>query len=144
MKQFYTTCEIAKFCGVSRITVKNWLEKNALPHFRTSGGHRRVKRSELIEYLETKGYPLEEFFKYEDEFASKKKRLFCWEYFSKHFTGEHSNKCEECVAYKSRALNCYVVITDFGLNREMCNKESCAECEYYKKYANKEAASARG
>ncbi len=136
MKDFYTTCEIAKFCGVSRITVKNWLEKNTLPYFRTAGGHRRVKRADLVSYLKNKNYPLDKFYEYEDNFSSRKKRLFCWEYFSKHFTGAHSNKCEECISYKARALNCFVLMTELKLQREMCNKESCKQCEYYQKYNN--------
>lgn len=133
MKDFYTTCEIAKFCGVSRITVKNWLEKKALPYFRTSGGHRRVKRGDLMDYLRNKNYPLDEFYRYEEEMETKKKNLYCWEYFSKNFTGKHSEKCNDCLVRETKTLNCYTLVREVGRERIHCERE-CDTCEYKEKY----------
>ena len=136
MKKFYTTCEIAKFCGVSRITVKNWLEKNTLPYFRTSGGHRRVKRDDLLDYLTQKNYPLEQFLKFEEEIKSKKKDLYCWEYFSKHFTKDHPDKCNQCLVFLSKSYLCYALADAVGDSMVFCDQD-CADCEYFTKYHGK-------
>jgi excisionase family DNA binding protein len=39
--------EAAEVLGVHPSTIRNWSDKGALPVYRTSGGHRRYKRSEL-------------------------------------------------------------------------------------------------
>ena len=138
MKDFYTTCEIAKFCGLSRITVKNWLEKSALPYFRTTGGHRRVTRIDLVEFLKKKKYPLEKLYQYEEELSLKKRTLYCWEYFSKHFTEKHSDKCSECLIYHTQTLKCYNLVNVFGKEKVRCDKD-CDDCEYKHKYYNEKA-----
>jgi len=139
MKDFYTTCEIAKFCGVSRITVKNWLEKSALPYFRTTGGHRRVARKDLVEFLKKRKYPLEKLYQYEEELNLKKRNLYCWEYFSKHFTEQHSNNCSNCLIYQTQTLKCYNLVNVFGRDRVKCDKE-CNECEYKLKYSREKVS----
>lgn len=39
--------EAAKYLGVFPLTLRNWEKKNLLRSFRTPGGHRRYKKSEL-------------------------------------------------------------------------------------------------
>ncbi|MFC1522288.1 response regulator [Elusimicrobiota bacterium] len=47
----YTTTEISRICDVYPTTVINWIESGALRAFVTPGGHRRVQRGDLIEFL---------------------------------------------------------------------------------------------
>jgi excisionase family DNA binding protein len=39
--------EAAKYLGVFPLTLRNWVKKGQLKAFRTLGGHRRFKKSEL-------------------------------------------------------------------------------------------------
>ena len=46
-----TTFQIANMLGVSDQSVSNWIDAGQLPAERTPGGHRRVERDDLIEFL---------------------------------------------------------------------------------------------
>ena len=52
----FTTEEIAQFCGVSRPAVVEWITRGLLPARLTEGGHRRVARPALAQFLATHGY----------------------------------------------------------------------------------------
>lgn len=57
-KPVYTTYEIGKICHVDLTTVISWIEKGILPGYRTPGGHRRVSREDLIDFLKKYRLPL--------------------------------------------------------------------------------------
>ncbi|HCJ66504.1 MAG TPA: response regulator [Elusimicrobia bacterium] len=57
-KAVYTTYDISKICNVDLTTVIGWIEKGILPGYRTPGGHRRVKKEDLIEFLKKYQLPL--------------------------------------------------------------------------------------
>lgn len=57
-KPVYTTYDISKICNVDLTTVIGWIEKGILPGYRTPGGHRRVKKEDLIEFLKKYKLPL--------------------------------------------------------------------------------------
>ena len=50
-KSYYTTFEISQMCGVNPTTVQNWVKENKLKAFQTPGGHRRIQREDLIDFL---------------------------------------------------------------------------------------------
>ncbi len=52
----FTTEEIAQFCGVSRPAVVDWITRGTLQARLTDGGHRRIARAVLAEFLRTQGY----------------------------------------------------------------------------------------
>lgn len=58
IKETYTTFEISQFCNVFITTVSNWVDEGKLPAYRTPGGHRRVKRQDLLIFLEKYGMPV--------------------------------------------------------------------------------------
>ena len=58
MKQTYTTFEIGEFCAVYPTTVINWIREKKLPAFVTPGGHRRVRREDLISFLNKYSFPM--------------------------------------------------------------------------------------
>lgn len=51
-KDYLTTTELARICGVSRFTIINWVKKGKIKSFETIGGHRRIAFSEVILFLE--------------------------------------------------------------------------------------------
>jgi excisionase family DNA binding protein len=57
---FYTTFEISQICGVNPTTVQNWVKGKRLKAFQTPGGHRRVRREDLIFFMKEFGMPLPE------------------------------------------------------------------------------------
>jgi excisionase family DNA binding protein len=57
-RAFYTTFEISQICGVNPTTVQNWVKAKKLKAFQTPGGHRRVRREDLISFMKEFGMPL--------------------------------------------------------------------------------------
>jgi excisionase family DNA binding protein len=59
---FFTTFEISQICGVNPTTVQNWVKSKRLKAFKTPGGHRRVRRQDLIAFMKEFGMPFPEGF----------------------------------------------------------------------------------
>ena len=57
-KSVFTTFETAKLCHVSPLSIINWVNAGRLPAFRTPGGHRRIRREDLIRFMKENGIPL--------------------------------------------------------------------------------------
>jgi two-component system response regulator VicR len=70
-EKIYTTYQIGKFCQVNIRTVIRWIETGKLKAYSTPGGHRRVKWSDLINFLNQNKMPIPR----ELEEARKKKIL---------------------------------------------------------------------
>lgn len=70
-EKIYTTYQIGKFCQVNIRTVIRWIETGKLKAYSTPGGHRRVKWSDLINFLNQNRMPVPR----ELEEAKKKKIL---------------------------------------------------------------------
>jgi excisionase family DNA binding protein len=51
-ERVYTTVDLAKVCKVSLRTVIRWVDEGKLTSFRTPGGHRRVRESDLVSFLD--------------------------------------------------------------------------------------------
>ena len=58
-----TTWEAARYCAVSPYTVRRWILSGRLRAYSTPGGHRRVRRQDLDEFLKAHGMPLPEDFR---------------------------------------------------------------------------------
>ncbi len=50
-KQILTSYDVAKYCHVDIKTVANWTADGSLKAYRTKGGHRRIKKDDLEEFL---------------------------------------------------------------------------------------------
>ncbi len=59
-KSIFTTFETAKLCRVSPLSIINWVNAGRLPAFRTPGGHRRIRREDLVRFMRDSGIPLPE------------------------------------------------------------------------------------
>lgn len=57
-KDFYTTHQISKFCNVYPTTVINWIKEGILPAYTTPGGHRRIKRDDLLKLMQKNNMPI--------------------------------------------------------------------------------------
>jgi len=59
-RSFFTTFEISQICGVNPTTVQNWIKGKKLRAFQTPGGHRRVRREDLVIFMKEFGMPIPE------------------------------------------------------------------------------------
>lgn len=55
-----TTSQVARLCHVTANTVANWIDAGRLPAYRTPGGHRRVRETDLHSFMRSNGFPLPE------------------------------------------------------------------------------------
>ena len=54
----FTTHQIGKICGVTMQTVIDWEKQGKLTAYKTLGGHRRVKKEDLISFLKKNKFPI--------------------------------------------------------------------------------------
>jgi excisionase family DNA binding protein len=59
-KQSFSTSEVAKFCHVTADTIRKWAEAGRIHVFKTPGGHRRIRREDLLRFLRENGIPIHE------------------------------------------------------------------------------------
>ncbi|MCE5273372.1 helix-turn-helix domain-containing protein [bacterium] len=57
-KEILTTFEAAKYCHVHPGTIKNWIRSEHLKAFKTPGGHRRIYRRDLDQFLKDNNIPI--------------------------------------------------------------------------------------
>jgi excisionase family DNA binding protein len=53
-----TTFQAADYCQVSPFTIRNWIESGVLRGYKTPGGHRRILKRDLDEFLKKHGMPV--------------------------------------------------------------------------------------
>ncbi|MDD5069993.1 MAG: response regulator [Candidatus Omnitrophica bacterium] len=58
MSEVLTTHQVAQYCHVTMTTVVNWIEDGSLPAYKTKGGHRRIKKNDLISFLKKHNMPV--------------------------------------------------------------------------------------
>jgi len=54
----FTTYQISRICGVAMQTVIEWEKQGKLPAYRTLGGHRRITKADLAEFLRKNKLPV--------------------------------------------------------------------------------------
>ncbi len=59
-KQSFSTSEVAKYCHVTADTIRKWAEAGRIHVFKTPGGHRRIRREDLIRFLRENSIPIHE------------------------------------------------------------------------------------
>jgi len=58
VKNVYTTNEVGNFCGVDLTTVINWIKQGKMKAYKTVGGHRRIKRSDIRAFMKKYSMPI--------------------------------------------------------------------------------------
>jgi excisionase family DNA binding protein len=56
-RTYLTTHQVARMVGASPSTVLSWVDRGWLPAHRTPGGHRRIERQALVEFLRAHDMP---------------------------------------------------------------------------------------
>ncbi len=57
-EKIYSTFDISEICGASPTTVADWIDAGKLKAFHTPGGHRRVRKDDLLEFLKKYDMPI--------------------------------------------------------------------------------------
>jgi excisionase family DNA binding protein len=57
-KNVFTTHEVSKLLQVNPRSVINWIEQDLLTSYRTPGGHRRIRRDDLLAFLRKHEIPV--------------------------------------------------------------------------------------
>lgn len=58
MKQSFSTSEVATYCHVTADTIRKWAEAGRIRVFKTPGGHRRIRREDLLRFLHENSIPV--------------------------------------------------------------------------------------
>jgi len=126
-KEYLTTTELAKFCGVSRFTILSWIDKGKISTIRTVGGKHRIPVSEAISFLET----------LQRKTPPKEKKVttsgalgHCWEYLQKT---NCERECKNGLIYGREIGYCFVVVWQFGKGVIRCMGD-CLNCGYFEKF----------
>src|ERR1051325_9891780 len=56
-KSIFTTHEVSRLLQVNPRSVINWIEQDLLASYRTPGGHRRIRREDLLAFLRKHSIP---------------------------------------------------------------------------------------
>lgn len=59
-KQSFSTSEVAQYCHVTADTIRKWAEAGRIHVFKTPGGHRRIRREDLLRFLRDNSIPVHE------------------------------------------------------------------------------------
>lgn len=70
MEDILTVFQASKYCNVSPKTIINWIEAGHINAYKTVGGHRRIKRSDMEDFMRKQGIPIPE-----GEPVSERKRI---------------------------------------------------------------------
>lgn len=60
MDDIFTVFQASKYCNVSPKTIINWIEAGHIPAYKTVGGHRRIKKFDLEDFMRRQGIPIPE------------------------------------------------------------------------------------
>ncbi|QTA93471.1 response regulator [Desulfonema magnum] len=71
MDDTLTVFKASKHCNVSSKTIINWIDAGHIKAYKTVGGHRRIKKADLEEFMKRQGIPIPE----EEETETKKRIL---------------------------------------------------------------------
>jgi len=58
MEEVLTVFQASKHCNVSSKTIINWIDSGHINAYKTVGGHRRIKRTDLLEFMKKQGIPI--------------------------------------------------------------------------------------
>jgi excisionase family DNA binding protein len=58
MEEIFTVFQASKYCNVSPRSIINWIDAGHINAYRTVGGHRRIKRADLEDFMKRQGMPI--------------------------------------------------------------------------------------
>jgi excisionase family DNA binding protein len=126
-KDYLTTTELAKLCGVSRFTIINWINEGRIRAVKTFGGHRRIRAIDAISLLEH--FCLEARQK-GDMTVGPGSLGRCWEYRQQTAGASEYGDCGDCLLYGRELDGCFALVRRFGKDVIRC-KGDCLDCGYF-------------
>ncbi len=126
-KDYLTTTELSKLCGVSRFTILNWIKQGRIDTLRTVGGRYRIPASEATSLLETLGRKTSQT---GGRMLAASALGHCWEYPEKT---NCDNTCGDCLIHGKKVDYCFMVVRQFGKDVIGC-KGGCLDCEYFAEF----------
>ena len=57
LEKTYTTFQIADICNVRPTTIIKWANQQRIKAYTTPGGHRRIRESDLLDFLKKYNFP---------------------------------------------------------------------------------------
>jgi len=60
MEDILTVFKASKYCNVSPKTIINWIESGHISAYKTVGGHRRIEKADLVDFMTKQGIPIPE------------------------------------------------------------------------------------
>ena len=129
--EYLTTTQAAKLLKVSRFSVLNWVKQGKLRAISTHGGHQRIPKKIIIDFLQKSG--MDNSSLQTPEPASAEVR--CWDASEIKSTGTHH--CADCLVFKEKANRCFLTVKIFGTQKVQCNTD-CLSCAYFAKYYPRE------
>ncbi len=60
MEDILTVFKASQYCKVSPKTIINWIESGHIQAYKTVGGHRRIQKADLLEFMNKQGIPVPE------------------------------------------------------------------------------------
>jgi len=70
MDDILTVYKASQYCRVSPKTIINWIEAGHIKAYKTVGGHRRINKNDLEDFMKRQGIPIPE-----EEFDEGRKRI---------------------------------------------------------------------
>ena len=59
--EYLTTGAVARYCGVSKVTVLRWIKKGDLTAFRIPGGQNRIQRDDFYVFAAKHSIPIQKY-----------------------------------------------------------------------------------
>ena len=70
MDDIFTVYKASQYCKVSPKTIINWIEAGHIKAYKTVGGHRRINKTDLEDFMKRQGIPIPE-----EELDEERKRI---------------------------------------------------------------------
>ena len=70
MEDILTVFQASKYCNVSPKTIINWIDAGHIEAYKTVGGHRRIKKSDMESFMRKQGIPVPD-----QEIISERKKI---------------------------------------------------------------------
>jgi len=117
--EYVTTGQAADICSVTADAVLKWIRAARLPATRTPGGHYRIHRRALMDFLAERP-------------SGGRAVQYCWQFVGTD--GDIQPTCRGCLVYRTRARLCYEMASALrgeGRAKFFCHTP-CEECEFFR------------
>ena len=116
---YLTTGQAAAACAVTPDAVLKWIRAARLPATRTPGGHYRIHRRALMDFMAERP-------------SGGRAVQYCWQFVGTD--GDIRPTCRSCLVYRTRARLCFEMASELrgqGRAKLVCHTP-CEECDFYR------------